>query len=104
MHFIVHAVDKPDALLRRQAVIDAHRSYTREAPARHGIEVLISGPLFKDDGVTMGGSFFLLDAPNRSAVDALIADDPIANAEVWDSVSIKPFLLRVNAFEKSEQA
>lgn len=96
MHFVVHAIDKPDALERRQAIIDAHRAYTRDGPGKHGVKLLISGPLLKEDGETMGGSFFLLEAPDRRAVDALIANDPISSADVWDSVTISPFYLRQN--------
>lgn len=47
MHFVVHALDKPDALSCRQAVLAAHRTYLDQAPARHGVRVLLSGPLSK---------------------------------------------------------
>lgn len=102
MHFVIHAIDKPDALPRRQAVIDAHRAYAQDAPARLGLTVLISGPLLKDDGTTMGGSFFLLDAPDRASVDAFVAEDPIAAADVWDSVSVTPFIMRVNTMGEAQ--
>lgn len=83
MRFLVHALDKPDALQRRLAAIDAHRRYLDEAPARHGVTVLLSGPMTDDAGKTMIGSFFLLDAASRDAVEALFAEDPLASADVW---------------------
>lgn len=102
MHFVVHAIDKPDALERRRAIIDAHRAYTKDAPAEFGVTVLISGPLLKEDGETMGGSFFLLDAPDRDAVDNLIANDPISSADVWDNVRVSPFFLRQDNMSSPE--
>lgn len=96
MHFVVHAVDKPDGLRRRLAVIDAHRRYLDTAPARHGVEILLSGPLMDDARESMCGSFFLLTAPDRSAVEALFAEDPLQQAGVWKTRSINPVTIRQN--------
>lgn len=96
MQFIFHALDKPDALPRRLAAIDDHRRHLDQAPGRHGVEVLLSGPLMADDGETMIGSFLLLDAPNRAAIEALFAEDPLASADVWDEPSITAVTIRQN--------
>lgn len=96
MQFIVHAIDKPDALPRRLAAIAAHRAFLDEAPARHGIRVLLSGPLVGDDGETMRGSFFLLDAPDRAAIEALFAEDPLGAADVWGERQVSAVILRQN--------
>ncbi len=96
MHIVAHAIDKPDALPRRLEIIDAHRAYLAEAPAKHGVKGLLSGPLTEDDGETMKGSFFLFDAPGRAAVEALIAGDPISQADVWDHVHITAVMIRQN--------
>ena len=96
MKFVVHAVDKPDALPRRLAVIDAHRAYLAEAPARHGIRILLSGPLTEDDGETMRGSFFLLDAPDRQSVEDFFAGDPLQAAGIWEERQISAVLVRQN--------
>ena len=97
MHFVVHALDKPNALQRRQAVLAAHRTYLDQAPARHGVRVLLSGPLTSDDGAQMIGSFFLLEAPNRKAIDAMFAADPMANADVWELRHLQAVTLRQSA-------
>lgn len=96
MLFVVHALDRPDALEQRLAVLPAHRSHLDTAPARHGVRVLLSGPLVEDDGTRMQGSFFLLEAPGRDAVEALFAEDPLTAAEVWRERTVTAVTLRQN--------
>ena len=96
MHFVVHAPDKPDALSRREAALTAPRAYLDVAPGRHGITVLLSGPMTSDDGGRMVGSFFLLDAPDRTSVEAMFAEDPLAAADVWATCTITAVHLRQN--------
>ena len=103
MHFVVHALDRPDALPRRQAVLGAHRAYLDTAPARHGVQVLLSGPLIADDGETMIGSFFLLDAESREVVEALFAEDPMSKADVWALRNLQMVMIRQNAMVKTAQ-
>lgn len=94
MIFIVTCIDKSDALPRRLASIDAHRQYL--ASHTHPVKTLLSGPLVQDDGETMKGSHFLLEADDRSAIEAWQADDPLANADVWDTVIVEAFMKRVD--------
>ena len=96
MIFVVHALDKPDALNLRLENLDAHRAYLHSAPEEHGLRVLMSGPLLSDDGETMIGSFFLLDAPDRATIEALFAEDPLAKAGVWQSRTISRVNIRQN--------
>ena len=98
MHFIVHAVDHPDALPRRLEVLEAHRAYLAQARPGNNAKILMSGPLIDDASGHMQGSFFLIEAPHRSDVDVLFADDPLANAGVWEDCTITAFYLRTNAF------
>lgn len=97
MHFVVHALDKPDAAPLRAAHIDAHRAYLAEAPARHGVVSLMSGPLMDDAGDAMIGSFFLLAARSRRDIAALFDADPLQKAGIWRHVSISRVAVRVNA-------
>lgn len=96
MHFVVHALDKADALERRMAVIVDHRAYLDSAPAQHGVQVLLSGPLTSDDGSAMIGSFFLLDAPDRQSIEDLFAADPLTAANVWGQTHINAVAIRQN--------
>lgn len=96
MRFVVYAEDLPDALPRRLAAIDAHRAYLEEGPSRHDVEILLSGPLLADDGKTMRGSLFLLEAPDKLAIEAMFADDPLNAANVWSYRTISAVAIRQN--------
>lgn len=95
MHFVVYALDKTDALPQRLAVVDGHRAYLETATA---IKILMSGPLIEDDGSTMKGSFFLIDAQDRAAITNFFDQDPLVKADIWATVDISAFNLRVNTF------
>ena len=103
MHFVAHALDKSDALGRRCAILAEHRAYLDTAPQRLGVRILLSGPLTMDDGETMIGSFFLVDAKDRQSVDALFAGDPLARADVWASLRVHAVTLRQNAMQRSDR-
>ena len=92
MLFAVHCLDHADALPRRLANYDAHKAYL----AAGSVATVISGPLVAADGATMIGSLFVFSADNIEAVEAFNAGDPFNTADVWQSVSIHPFLLRVD--------
>jgi len=92
VHFIVHALDKPGALPVRLAHYEAHRAYLSRAK----IKTLISGPLVADDGETMIGSCFLVEAKSKDEVLAFHNADPFKAAGVWAQVHIHPFLKRVD--------
>ena len=63
----------------------------RAAPS---IGIVMSGPLVADDGETMIGSFFLVEAESREGVEAFKRMDPFNGADVWDSIKIHPFIKR----------
>jgi uncharacterized protein len=92
MHFIVHAVDKAGFVDKRLAHYDAHKAYLAAA----SMKTVISGPLLADDGETMIGSCFLLEADSKDEVIAFNANDPFAHAGIWERVSIHPFSKRVD--------
>lgn len=96
MRFVVHAKDKPGASARRMEVLEAHRTHLAVAPATFGVQVLLSGPLVTDDGEAMTGSFFLLDAPDRASIEALFEQDPLVQADIWDSIAIDAVMIRQN--------
>lgn len=90
-HWVVHCLDHADALPTRLAHYEAHKAYlSGPLPVR----ILVSGPLVADDGATALGSLFLLEAPDRGAVDAFHAADPFRAAGIWREVSIQAFLKR----------
>jgi uncharacterized protein YciI len=93
MLFIIHAVDHADALPTRLVNYDAHKTFLSDT-SRFGIKIVMSGPLVADDGTTMIGSFFLVEAPSRTEVEAFHHADPFFAAKIWKSVTITGLLRR----------
>ena len=93
MLFAIHAVDRAGALPTRLANYDAHKAFLGDT-SRFGVEVVMSGPLVADDGATMIGSLFLIEAPSRAEVGAFNRADPFAAAGIWEKVTITGFLRR----------
>ncbi|WP_258582213.1 YciI family protein [Mesorhizobium sp. AR02] len=90
--FAVHCLDHADALPRRLANYEAHKAHLAQGP----VKTIISGPLLAGDGETMIGSLFVFSAEKIEDVRAFNAADPFNAANVWQSVSINPFLMRVD--------
>lgn len=92
MLFVVHCLDKPGVTETRMALMQAHRDYTATKP----IKILLSGPLTNDDGESVLGSFFLVEANDRAGVEAFQQADPLFQAGIWESVEIRAFSKRVD--------
>jgi len=88
--FAVHALDKAEALPRRLELYTAHRNFIENDRA-YGLSVVISGPLQSDDGETMIGSLFIIDAPSRAEVESFTQADPFQVEGVWGHVTITRF-------------
>ena len=96
MQFVVHALDRKDALEQRLAILSQHREFLDVGPEQFGVTVLMSGPLNTDDGEAMIGSFFLLSAESRQPIETMFAADPLAIAGVWESIDISRVTIRQN--------
>lgn len=94
MLFVIHALDKPGALPTRLAHYDAHKDYLAEMEGR-GIRTVMSGPLVEDDGQTMKGSMFVLEAADRAAVETFHRNDPFYKAGIWSGATITAYIKRV---------
>lgn len=88
--FAVHAIDRPDALQLRLDNYADHRAFVEDQEAQ-GVKVILSGPLQSDDGELMTGSLFVLDACDRAAIDAFVANDPFTLKKIWAEVRISRF-------------
>ncbi|QRG06641.1 YciI family protein [Xanthobacter dioxanivorans] len=93
MLFAIHALDRDGALDTRLAHYEAHKAFLSDT-STFGIAIVMSGPLVADDGATMIGSLFLVEAPDRAAVERFNAADPFHKAGIWDRVTITGFLRR----------
>lgn len=93
MLFAIHAIDRAGALDTRLAHYDAHKAFLADTSA-FGVTIVMSGPLVADDGTTMIGSLFLVEAPDKSAVERFNAADPFRAAGIWDRIAITGFIRR----------
>ena len=93
MLFIINGIDKADGLPLRLAHYEAHKAFLSDTSA-FGVKIVMSGPLVADDGTSMIGSFFLIEAPDRATVERFNAADPFKQADIWERVTITGFLRR----------
>ena len=93
MLFAIHAVDRAGALPARLAHYDAHKTFLSDT-SRLDVKIVMSGPLVDDDGRTMIGSLFLVEAPGRLDVERFHEADPFFKAGIWGRVTITGFLRR----------
>jgi uncharacterized protein YciI len=93
MLFVIHGLDRKGALETRQANYDAHKAFLSDT-SPHGVKIVMSGPLVADDGVTMIGSLFLVEAPDRATAERFNKADPFHAAGIWERVTITGFLRR----------
>lgn len=93
MLFAIHAVDRPGVLSRRLDHYQAHKAFLADT-AEFGVTIVMSGPLVADDGATMIGSLFLVEAPDRASVERFHRADPFHAADIWLSATITGFIRR----------
>jgi uncharacterized protein len=87
MLFVVTCLDKPGHAQVRADNRAAHLAYLKENEAA----VKIAGPLLDEAGSGMVGSLLVVEAPDRSALDELLARDPYATAGLFAGVEIRPW-------------
>lgn len=85
--FIVHAVDKPDALDLRMANRPEHLAWVGTFSDR----ILMAGPLFQEDGKTFAGSCFAIEFDSLEEVREWASNDPYAKAGLFAQVDIHAF-------------
>jgi hypothetical protein len=90
MLFVIHAMDRKDALTTRAKHYRAHRQHLDES-TKHGVTVVSAGPLVADDDETPIGSFFMVDAKDRAAIQAFTQSDPYHVNGVWEAVEIHAY-------------
>jgi len=87
MLFVLICEDKPDSLELRLANREKHLAYIGTL----GERVRLAGPMLGDDGETMVGSLFILEAGSADEIAAINADDPYTRAGLFGNVTIRPF-------------
>ena len=84
--FALICFDKPGSLDLRMATREAHLAYV----GQHRAMLKVAGPLL-DEAEGMAGSMFILEAPDRAAVDAFTAADPYSQAGLFGQVEIRGY-------------
>jgi uncharacterized protein YciI len=92
--FALHALDRPNTLQLRLEHYAAHRAFVEGQSERPNFRIVISGPLQSEDGETMGGSLFIVEAETLAMVEAFVQADPFSTAGVWGEVRINRFVRR----------
>jgi uncharacterized protein len=87
------ALDHENGHERRRRIYDEHLACLA-APLP--VRIVFSGPLLAEDEATRIGSMFVVEASDRSAVQAFNAADPFQAKGVWQKTQIHPFELRLD--------
>ena len=95
MLFAIYCIDKPGMAETRAGAMPAHVDYL----ARAAITVRMSGPLVADDGEAIIGSLYVVEAPNRAAVEDFQRDDPLVAAGIWERVEVRAFVKRLDNWD-----
>jgi len=85
--FFVYCVDKPGHASVRATNRPAHLEYLGD----YADKIVAGGPTLTEDGEGMSGSVFMIDFPDRAAVEAFLADEPYAKAGLFESIIIRPW-------------
>jgi uncharacterized protein YciI len=93
MLFLVHTWDRPGALDVRLANRNDHFAWLTSA----GDAVKAAGPWLDESTGDMAGSLLVVEAEDRAALDAWLAEDPYARAGLFERVEIAPWRWVVNA-------
>ncbi|MGB5079788.1 MAG: YciI family protein [Burkholderiales bacterium] len=92
MLFIIYCMDKPGSAQTRAANMQAHRDYLATGP----IKIVLSGPLTTDDGQSVIGSFFMVEAADRGEIEKFQRNDPLFSSGLWASVDVRAFAKRID--------
>lgn len=85
MQFIVKAYDGANMLDRRMSVRPRHL----EGMRRLTNHIICAGGLLDEEG-KMKGSVLIMEYPDRSSLDAYLAEEPYVVEGVWEKIEVEP--------------
>ena len=88
MQFFVYRIDKPGVSELRQRTRPAHLDWA----ATLGSRVVYAGPTLSDDGQTMIGSLWILEAADRADAERTMDADPYQKVDLFQSREIHGFM------------
>lgn len=87
MLFVLICEDKPDSVALRLANREKHLAYAGSL----GDRIRMAGPMLAEDGETMIGSLFVIEADSRQDVLRINAEDPYTLAGLFETVTVRAF-------------
>jgi uncharacterized protein YciI len=84
MPYLIETWDKPGHQQLRKDIRDEHLAFLN----RHKHLLLACGAKLEDDGADQGGGIYIVDLDTRAQAEALIAEDPFFQAQLFERVSI----------------
>ena len=87
MLFVATCTDKPDSNALRLETRPAHLAYLNGL----GSKVKAGGALLSPDRKTVLGSLLILEGDDEAEIEAMLAQDPYAQAGLFASVDVKPW-------------
>ena len=94
MLFVIHAMDKKDAINTRAKHYKEHRQHLDDSE-KYAVKVITAGPFVADDNETPIGSLFIVEAKDRAAIKAFVESDPYQVNGVWEAGG-----LEIHAYHK----
>jgi uncharacterized protein len=98
MLYALICTDKPNSLAIRKANRPEHLAYLE----RLGDTLVFAGPFTEEDGETMNGSLIVVEAASLQSATEIAAGDPFAQAGLFASVEIRPWLWAIDNTEEEE--
>jgi uncharacterized protein YciI len=92
MYYVIHCIDHAYAAATRHKRMSDHKAYLARADLP--VRILVSGPLVRDGSEEPIGSFFLVEATDRDAVNRFRDGDPFKRAGIWEQEDVDAFLKR----------
>ena len=87
MYVAAYCIDRPDSVDKRMAARPDHLAFLKSL----GDTLKLGGALLDDTGETPIGSLVVLEVESVDAAGEIMANDPYAKADLFDSVSLRPW-------------
>ncbi|RBP15554.1 hypothetical protein DFR50_108111 [Roseiarcus fermentans] len=87
MLFIATCVDKPRSLETRLGSRPAHLAFLQGL----GVKVKAAGAMLAADLQTPVGSMLIVEGDSLAEIEAILADDPYAQAGLFERVTVTPW-------------